>query len=104
MAGTSAGRAGRSGAAVLTLSGGNQQKVILARWLRCGSEMFVLEEPTAGVDMGSKHAIYERLTPPRQAAPECRFRLPTRRRLCAICDRVLVMRKGTVGTVSRATP
>jgi ribose transport system ATP-binding protein len=42
-----------------TLSGGNQQKVVVARWVAAGSRVLVLEEPTAGVDVGAKTEIYD---------------------------------------------
>ncbi|MEM9223219.1 MAG: sugar ABC transporter ATP-binding protein [Pseudomonadota bacterium] len=46
------------GAPIETLSGGNQQKVVLARWLTVGGSILILEDPTAGVDVGSKADIY----------------------------------------------
>lgn len=45
-------------AAIETLSGGNQQKVIVARWMTVGGDVLILEDPTAGVDVGSKAEIY----------------------------------------------
>jgi ribose transport system ATP-binding protein len=48
----------RSEAPLLTLSGGNQQKVILARWIREAVRLLILEEPTSGVDVGAKAEIY----------------------------------------------
>lgn len=44
-----------------TLSGGNQQKALLAKWMRLGPRLIVLDEPTAGIDIGSRHEIYERM-------------------------------------------
>ena len=46
---------------IATLSGGNQQKVVMARWMEAGSRLLVLEEPTFGVDVGSKAEIYRLL-------------------------------------------
>jgi ribose transport system ATP-binding protein len=44
---------------VSSMSGGNQQKVVLARWLNIGVQVFLLDEPTRGIDVGSKHEIYQ---------------------------------------------
>lgn len=44
--------------AVKNLSGGNQQKVVLAKWLNTNSEIFIFDEPTKGIDIGAKTEIY----------------------------------------------
>ena len=44
--------------AVDLLSGGNQQKIVIARWLFADAELFILDEPTQGIDIGAKVAIY----------------------------------------------
>jgi rhamnose transport system ATP-binding protein len=54
-------RTSSSDAVVFSLSGGSQQKVLLARWLAAGVEILVLEEPTRGVDVGTKAEIYRLL-------------------------------------------
>ncbi len=46
------------GAEAMTLSGGNQQKIVLGRWLAHGAELFIVDEPTVGVDVGTKVQIY----------------------------------------------
>ncbi len=44
---------------VNNLSGGNQQKVVVAKWLFCDSKILIFDEPTRGIDVGTKYAIYE---------------------------------------------
>src|SRR6185436_18087683 len=51
----------RLGSAVSTLSGGNQQKVAVGKWLGAGPRIMLLEEPTRGVDIGARAEIYRRL-------------------------------------------
>ena len=86
-----------------SLSGGNQQKVVLARWLRCGASAYVLEEPTNGVDLGAKHAIYESLSSVASDGAGVLLSSADAEELCSICDRVLVMRDGRIAaTLDRA--
>jgi ribose transport system ATP-binding protein len=56
-------RPGDPDAPLATLSGGNQQKVVLARWLTANCTVLILEEPTAGIDIGAKSEVYSSLGP-----------------------------------------
>ena len=86
--------------AITDLSGGNQQKTLLARWLARGVAILVCEEPTRGVDIGAKAEIYRIL---RRLADQGTPVLITSRELpelIGLCDRIVVLRDGrTVGTV-----
>jgi ribose transport system ATP-binding protein len=79
-----------------SLSGGNQQRVVLARWLRCEAQVFLLDEPTNGVDVGAKHALYEALAQAAAGGAGLLVASSDAEELCAVCDRVLVMREGRV--------
>ena len=52
-------KASNTGAAVQTLSGGNQQRVVLAKWLATNPKILILDSPTAGVDIRNKQGIYD---------------------------------------------
>jgi len=83
-------------APIETLSGGNQQKVILARWMRIGGSVLVLEDPTAGVDVGAKAEIY-RLLADAVARGEGVLLLATDfEEVAEICHRALVFRGGRI--------
>ena len=83
-------------AGIETLSGGNQQKVVLARWMRIGSEVLVLEDPTAGVDVGAKAEIY-RLLAAALAKGQAVILISTDfEEVAAICHRALVFRGGRI--------
>jgi ABC-type sugar transport system ATPase subunit len=77
-----------------TLSGGNQQKVVLAKWLATEPRLLLLDEPTKGVDVGAKHEIHEIVR--RQAArgAACLVVSSDLPEILALADRILVMREG----------
>lgn len=79
-----------------TLSGGNQQKTVLARWLRTAPTLLLLDEPTQGVDIMSRKDIYD--TVRHTAAGGCAVVVASSDflELCALCDRVLVLQRGVV--------
>ncbi len=81
---------------VSNLSGGNQQKVILGKWLAADSEIIIFDEPTKGIDIGSKSEIYSLL---RQLADEGKGILVVSSELpelLAVCDMVAVFREGEI--------
>ncbi|CAK9883845.1 MAG: Galactose/methyl galactoside import ATP-binding protein MglA [Candidatus Erwinia impunctatus] len=81
---------------VRAMSGGNQQKVILARWLGTDARLFILDEPTLGVDIGARSDIYQRT---RQLADQGRAVLVSSSdasELLGLCDRILVMWRGAL--------
>ncbi len=83
---------------VLNLSGGNQQKVVLGKWLACNSNIIILDEPTRGIDVGAKMEIYNLM---RSLANEGRgiimisSELPE---ILGMSDRILVMRQGRIAS------
>ena len=85
------------------LSGGNQQKVVLARWFALDKPLVVLEEPTAGVDVGAKRAIYGLLRE-RAAAGTALVVVSTDfEEVATVCSRVLVLRNGLIAAELRGT-
>ncbi|UCE43332.1 MAG: sugar ABC transporter ATP-binding protein [Candidatus Aminicenantes bacterium] len=81
---------------VETLSGGNQQKVVLAKWLETHPKVLLLDEPTLGVDVGAKHDIYSLMnqwTAQGMAILLITSELPE---LLAMSDRIMVMHRGRV--------
>jgi ribose transport system ATP-binding protein len=79
-----------------TLSGGNQQKAILARWLRRSPRLLLLDEPTQGVDVGARLEIWSLVQ--RAASAGCGVLVVSSdmEELPLVCDRVVVLRAGTV--------
>ena len=81
---------------ITTLSGGNQQKVIMARCLARDPSVLVLCEPTAGVDVGTRQAIYEFIATRARAGLSLVVSSSDTGDLLALCTRVLVMCNGKV--------
>ena len=82
---------------IAALSGGNQQKVALARLLHCDADVLLLDEPTRGIDVGSKAEIYKligELAAGGKAVLMCSSYLPE---LLGVCDRIAVMHRGRLG-------
>ena len=75
-------------------SGGNQQKVVLAKWLRTHPRVLLLEEPTQGVDVGAKAAIYALILDAARAGTAVMVSSSDTEELVLLCDRVLVLESG----------
>jgi ribose transport system ATP-binding protein len=86
----------RDGQAVRTLSGGNQQKVVLAKWLLNEPQVFILDEPTRGVDVGAKHEIYRLINELAARGTGVLVISSELEELIGLCDRLLVMRRGEI--------
>jgi putative multiple sugar transport system ATP-binding protein len=79
---------------VVNLSGGNQQKVVLAKWLFANPEVLILDEPTRGIDVGAKFEIYT-LMAELAAAGKCVVMISSEMpELLGMCDRIYVMNEG----------
>ena len=81
------------------LSGGNQQKTILARWLIHKPEIFLLNEPTQGIDVGTKEDIYKNLRELANEGIAIVVVLSDMIELLGLCDRVAVMYEGTISWI-----
>jgi ribose transport system ATP-binding protein len=79
-----------------TLSGGNQQKALLGRWLRTEPRVLLLHEPTQGVDVGARTGIFEILRSSAAAGRSIVYASAEYDDLAHICDRVVVFRRGRV--------
>ncbi len=78
------------------LSGGNQQKVIIGRWLLNDPDIFLMDDPTRGIDVGAKYEIYQlifNLASKKKGIIVCSSEMPE---LLGICDRILVMSGGYI--------
>lgn len=78
------------------LSGGNQQKVVFAKWLAAHPKVLMLDDPTRGIDVGSKHEIYGVIRELANQGIGVIFVSSEMPELVGVCDRVLVMRDGSI--------
>jgi ribose transport system ATP-binding protein len=85
--------------AVGTLSGGNQQKIVIAKWLMTKPRVILLNDPTRGIDVGTKAEIYALLRKLADAGSAILFYSTDYDELVGCCDRVLVLYDGAVGRV-----
>ena len=83
-------------AAVSTLSGGNQQKVVLAKWLMTDPGIILLNDPTRGIDVGTKQEVYQLLRDLADKGVAVLFYSTDYAELIGCCDRVLVMYNGSI--------
>ncbi len=81
---------------VASLSGGNQQKVVVARWMEAGSKLLVLEEPTIGVDVGSKAEIYHLLQEELKSGLAVLLISSDFEEVAGICHKALIFDRGRV--------
>lgn len=88
-------KASSSETAIGTLSGGNQQKVVIGRWVYAGSQILLLDEPTRGVDIEAKQQIYRIVRELAQEGKSVVFISSEVEELPLVCDRILLLQQGT---------
>lgn len=85
--------------AVRTLSGGNQQKVVIGRWLAAGTRILLLDEPTRGIDVNAKFEIYQLIRELTSRGMSVLMVSSDMPELLALSDRIAVMAEGRIATV-----
>ena len=79
---------------VINLSGGNQQKVVLAKWFNTNGEIFIFDEPTLGIDVGSKQEIYKVMVDLLKQGKSIMMVSSDMPEVISMSDRVIVMKDG----------
>ena len=88
---------------IATLSGGNQQKAIIARWLAADARILLMDEPTRGIDVGARSEIYAHMYRLAEEGRTILFASSDMPEVMGVADRIVVMREGRVaGIVDRA--
>ncbi|MNJ56181.1 Ribose import ATP-binding protein RbsA [compost metagenome] len=86
----------------VNLSGGNQQKVVLSKWIYAQPEILILDEPTRGIDVGAKYEIYSIVNQLADEGKGILFISSELPELLGMCDRIYVMSEGRItGEVNR---
>ena len=83
------------------LSGGNQQKILIARWLNTGAEVLIFDEPTQGIDIGAKEAIYELINTMTRAGKGVILISSDDQELLSMSDRVALVRAAALSASRR---
>ncbi len=100
-------RYARSTQPIAELSGGNQQKIVIARWLHRDAKIWLLDEPTRGVDVSARRSIYALLRERAAAGAAILMVSSDYEELATLCDRTLVLSRGQVAgefTAAQMTP
>jgi len=84
---------------VVNLSGGNQQKVVLAKWFNTNGEIYIFDEPTRGIDVGAKQEIYQIMVSLLKQGKAIIMVSSDMPEVIAMSDRILVMKDGEVKAV-----
>jgi ribose transport system ATP-binding protein len=79
-----------------SLSGGNQQKVVIGKWLMAKPGVFLLDEPTRGIDVGAKQQVYRLIADLADSGAAVLVASSEIEELLGLCDRILVMRHGKI--------
>jgi ribose transport system ATP-binding protein len=92
---------------VNNLSGGNQQKAVVGKWLFCNSKILIFDEPTRGIDVGTKYAIYELIGALAREGRGVIMISSDLTEIMGLTDRLLVLHEGSLAatlTTSETTP
>ena len=81
---------------VMNLSGGNQQKVVIGKWLAEEAKLLLMDEATAGIDVGAKREIYKIITDLASKGVSIIYISSDLPELMGICDRIYVMKSGKI--------
>ena len=87
------------GQTINSLSGGNQQKVLFARWLIADPDILILDEPTRGIDIGSKNEIYHEIIKLAEEGKTVIMISSEMMEILGMCDRIMVIHEGEVASI-----